>query len=819
MENLWADLRQGARMLVKNPGFTIVAALSLALGIGANSAIFSVANALLLRPLPFAEADRLVILWSRSPGLDIAEDWFSPAQFNDVKTQNEVFDEVAMTIGLSYNLTGDGAPERVDGAKVTSSLFPLLGAEPALGRTLTPQEDVAGATPTVVLSDGFWRRRYGADPEIVGKAILLNGNPYTVIGVMKPEFAVNKEIMPSVTGIRSADLLLPLPSGETELANRKNEDYNIFGRLKPGVTVAQAQANMDTIAAGMKERFPEHYPPNGGLTVSVVPLLEQVVGDVRQTLYVLLAGVGFVLLVACANVANLLLARAAVRQKEIAVRTAVGASRARIVRQLLVESVLLALTGGLLGLALTAVAIRVLRLLEPENIPRLVEVTADGRVVAFTFVISVLTGVVFGLVPALRASRVDLNDALKDGSRGSAAGGAIGRGHHRVRDLLVVAEVAMSLVLLIGAGLLVRSYARVTGASPGFDPRGVISLRMSLPAAKYTNPEAAIGFYRQLDERVRTLPGVESVATTIFLPLSSSAIGWSPVTVEGFVPRDAQDLIISNERLVSPDYFRAMSIPLLEGRPFDQHDVKGAQDVAIVDDKFAERFWPNESPVGKRIKRVTGDWRTIVGVVSGEKEYSPDEEPPITLFYPVDQFGAGSRYLVARTSSDPAKLAPAIVEQIRALDPDLPVYDVSTMERRMHDSLARQRFSTLLLGVFAASALALAAIGIYGVLAYWVEQRTHEVGIRLALGARQGDILRLVIRRASILLLLGVAGGLAGAYALTHLMSSMLFKVSATDLLTFTVLPALLAAVGLLASYIPARRATKVDPMVALRYE
>jgi len=820
METLWQDLSYGIRALFKNRGFTAVAVLSLAIGIGANSAIFSVINALLLRPLPFQDADRLAILWQRSPGLNVAQDWFSPGQYLDVKAENQVFEQVAATIGASFNLTGQGGPEHVDGARVSSSLFPLLGAKATLGRVLLPEEDAPGKTTTVILSHGFWSRRFGGDPAVIGKKLILSGNSFEIVGVMPPGFSLTKEVMLTVNAVERADLLLPLPMAESARTNRGNEDFNIFAKLKPGVSVARAQADMDLIAGRMKQQYPENYPPHGGLTISVVPLLKQVVGEIDLALYVLLGTVSFVLLIACANVANLLLARATVRRKEIAIRAAVGASRVRIIRQLLTESALLALMGALLGMLIASWAVAALRRFGPENIPRLNEVgpfsLLDGRVVAFTFFVSLLTGIVFGLAPALRASRVDLNETLKEGGGGADGGYS----HHLTRRLLVIFEVALSLIVLICAGLLIRSYQRVVNAHPGFDSRNVHAMRLSLPAAKYATPESTVGFFRQVSERLKRTPGVESVGVSYSLPMSTVAFAWEPITIEGYVPPTTHDTIISNVRIVNPGYFDVMRIPLAEGRYFAGQDIRGAQETAIVNKALAERFWPNQHPIGKRLQRgKSGAWRTVVGVISDAKEYSAEKEPPIAVYYPAEQVIARNMYLVTRTTSDPVPMTAAIIREIQAVDPEMPVYDVSSMDQRLYGSLARQRFSMLLLGVFAVIALVLAAIGIYGVMAYSVNQRTHEIGVRIALGAHPGAILRLVIRQALILASLGVVIGLIGAFALTRVMSSLLFGVSATDLFTFVITPLLLGGIALMASYLPARRAAKVDPMIALRSE
>ncbi|MEO6727133.1 MAG: ABC transporter permease [Blastocatellia bacterium] len=499
MNILWRDLCYSLRVLAKTPAFTGVAILSLAIGIGANSAIFSVVNALLLRPLPYRDADRLVILWNRSPGLNVERDWFSPGQYLDIKAENQTFDRIAVSIGSSFNLTGLAGqlgPEHVDGARVSSSFFPLLGANASMGRVFLPEEDTPGKTPAVILSYRLWQRRFSADPQIVGKTLTLNGNNLSIVGVMPASFSLNKEVIPAVNGIENADVILPLPMPDSARANRGNEDFNIFARLKPGVALAQAQAEMDVIAGRMKQQYPQNYPAHGGLTISVMPLLEQVVGDVHLALRVLFGAVGFVLLIACANVANLLLSRAAVRQKEFAIRSALGASRMGLMRQMLTESVLLAMAGGLLGVGLALLAVKALRVFGAANIPRLDEVGVDGRVIVFTCLVALVTGVVFGLMPALRASRVDLNETLKEGGRSSD-----GAGQHRTRRLLVVAEVALSLVLLVGAGLLIRSYQQILNSNPGFNPHNVLSLRLLLPAAKYGTPESILNFFRRANER------------------------------------------------------------------------------------------------------------------------------------------------------------------------------------------------------------------------------------------------------------------------------------------------------------------------------
>ena len=816
-------LRHSLRVLANARGFTSAAVLSLAIGVGANTAIFSVTNALLLRPLPYPHDGRIAILWQRSPGLNVAQDWFSLGQYLDIKTESSSFENVAAAIGASFNMTGNGRPERIDGVRVSSSLFSILGAKAQAGRVFSDDEDQPGKTVSVILTDGFWKRRFGGDRSIVGKTLTLNGNSLTIIGVMSPEFSFNKEVMPAVNGIQHVDLLLPLPVPASAQSKRDGEDYNVFALLKPGVSLERAQSEMDGIAARMKQQYPQNYPPNGGLTISVVPLINQVVGDVRLALHVLLGAVGFVLLIACGNVANLLLSRSAVREKEMAIRAAVGADRTQLLEQLLTENVLLALIGGMVGLGAALLGIIAIRQFGPANIPRLEEIGVDARVLAFTFTTALATGVIFGLGPALRASRVDPNTVLKEGGRGSVGTSGFGLRHGGLRKILIVAEVVLSLVLLIGAGLLIRSYSKITNANPGFDAHNVLSLRVSLPGFRYKTPVSISQFYDDLNRRVKALPGVEYVGSNYQLPLSSVALAWEPIGIEGYIPKSAgNDLIIASSAYISPDYFRAMGIKLLEGRFFEQTDNKQSPEVVIVDDKLATRFWPNESALGKRLRQGTnGLWRTVVGVVADAKDYDVDAEPPITAYFPVEQYNIGSRFVVVRSQKgvDAATLTAAISREIQTIDADLPLYDIATMERRLFDSLARRRLSMFLLGTFAALALILAAIGIYGVIAYWVDQRTHEIGIRMALGADRRNILELIGREFLVIVGIGLVVGFAGALLLTRVMSGLLFGISATDITTFGAIPLLLGLVAVLATYVPARRATKVEPIIAVRSE
>ncbi|MGC1295452.1 MAG: ABC transporter permease [Alloacidobacterium sp.] len=823
MNTLLKDLRHAFRVLIAARAFSIAALLSLAIGIGANTAIFSIVDGLLLHPLPYADAERLVILWNRSPGLNITEDWFSTAQYFDIKNGHHGFEQVAIAIGGNYNLTGSGEPERVGTIRVSSSLLALLGQRAALGRVFLPDEDTPGRTPTAILSYGTWARRFGSDPQVLGRKIFLNGLPYEVVGVMPRSFSLPREVMPTLDGAEQAEILLPLPMPAHAAQNRDREDYNIIGKLKPGVSVQQAQAEMDTITARLRHDYPEIYPPNGGLTFSIVPLLEQVVGNVRHTLCVLLGAVGFVLLIACVNLANLQLSRGVGRQKEMAVRSALGASRLRIVRELLTESMLLAFAGGALGIAFAFLALRCVRLLGPQSVPRLSNVGIGLTALAFTFLICVLSAILFGLAPALRVSRIDLQTVLHGTSRTSSGVSAIwGRGNN-LRRSLVIAEIALCVMLLIGAGLLIRSFVRVRDVNPGFNPHNVLTLELFMTGERYKDKTAVLAAYQELWMRLERLPGVTAAGAVTSLPLSQM-FAWGPITVEGRVPPPGEKFINADVRIVSGHYFQAMEIPLRKGRLFNDDDTLSKPLVAIIDDYMAQQLWPNQDPIGKRlhmggINETDSPWITVVGVVGRIKQYTLESDSRIAYYLPRTQYMTRAMNVVMRASNDPVALTGAVKHQIREINPDLPLYNVITMQERFDNSLARRRFTMLVLGTFAAISLGLAIIGTYGLIAYLVSQGSREVGIRLALGATPANIKALIVRGGMTLAFWGVAIGIAGAFTVSRLMRSLLFGIGANDLVTFVAVPSLLASIAFVASYIPARRASRIDPSISLRCE
>ncbi|HTE45815.1 MAG TPA: ABC transporter permease [Gemmatimonadaceae bacterium] len=824
MTDFLQDIKYALRTFRRTAGLTIVIVVSLAIGIGANSAVFSVVNALLLKPLPYPDPDRLAVLWLRSPGINIPQDWPSPGQFIDVKNENRSFAELSISQGRTGTLIGRGGetpfaePQRVEALRTSSSLFHLLGAKALYGRLLLPDEDVPGKAPVVVLSNAFWKRAFNEDPTIVGKMIVLNGfsnqrdsiHQFEVVGVLDANFLLNAEIMPTVASTQQMDMFLPLSLGADAVNRRGDENYNLMARLKPGVTMPQAHADVAAIAARIREKDKR----DRTFTIDVVPLVESVVGNVRRAVLVVMGSVTLVLLIACANVANLLLTRATARQKEIAVRVALGAGWQRIVRQLLTETALLGLMGGAAGLLVAALALGAIRAIHPGNIPRLEAISLDGRVLAFTFAVSILTGILFGLAPALRAARVDLNTTLKSGGRNTQGDGGLGGSRRRLRSLLVVAEMAISMVLLVGAGLLIRSFVRLQSVSPGFDPQGVVSMRLGVSARQFENRDAAVAYFAGFGEQLASVPGVKERGAVTALPFTSS-VGWGQINVEGWIPEPGQELQV-DQRGATEKYFSTMRIPLIAGRAFTDADLpQNAEPVVIIDNKFAQRFWPRGDAIDKHVWFDPARKLRIVGVVGTVKQYGLDVDGRIVVYMPSPNAG----YQVARTTGDPAVVARAMVKKMHELDPSLTVFDVQSMSDRMSGSMARQRFATTMLGVFAAFALVLAVVGIYGVMSHLVAQGSHDIGIRMALGAERRGILLMVLRQGTELTAAGIVAGILGAVALTRVMASLLFGVSTTDVMTFSVVPIILIVTAMLATYIPALRATRVDPTVALREE
>ena len=813
MNALLQDLRYALRTLRKNLMMTSVIAVSLAIGIGANSAIFSVVDALLLRPLPYPEPDRLAAVWLHSPSLGILRDWPSPGEYIDIQKENHSFEQMALAQGRVFVLTGREQPERIFGARTQSSLLEMLGAKPLLGRLLLPEDDKPGKPEVAILTERVWRRLFNSDPAIVGKTIVLNGNPFIVAGVLQRSFMLNAEVMPTETPMDKMDILAPLPLGADAEKNRGDENYNIMVRLKPGVSVRQAQADLDVIASRIREKDKR----DASFGMHVIGLQEQVVGDVRQALLVVLGSVGLVLLIACANVANLLLTRAASREKEVAIRTALGAAWQRLAGQLLTESVLLGLLGGGTGLLVAQLSLYVVRTMNPGNIPRLQDITINAAVLAFTLGVSVITGILFGVAPVWRAIKVDLNTSLKAGGRSGQSDGGLHLNRHSLRGLLVVSELTISLMLLIGAGLLIRSFVRLQNVPPGFTTDRVLTMEVAATGPKYRDKKPEVSFYKEVESRVAHLPGVVAEGTVSGLPLSGE-VGWGGIDVEGYTPAPGQELQV-DLRVASTDYFRTMEIPLRKGRFFNEDDTADKPQTVIIDEKFAQRFWPGGDAIGKHLWRDPKKPFTIVGVVGVVKQYGLETDGKVAAYFPQAQWGGDRMFLAVRTSSEAAGLTSGVVSQIHAVDPDVVVYGIRTMQERLHDSLARQRFSSTMLGAFSAFALLLAAVGLYGVMSHLVSQGTHDIGVLVTLGAQPGNIVGLVVRQGMALAGIGVVLGLVGAAALTRVMASLLFGTSTTDAVTFAVVPVLLIIVALASTAIPAWRATSVDPMVALREE
>jgi putative ABC transport system permease protein len=817
LEEVWQDLHYGGRMLLKNPKFTLIAIPTLALGIGANTAIFSVVNGILLRPLPYFEPERLVMVWADRPILQaqtgLPDFPVAAADFIDWRNQNQVFEQMAAMYSTRMSLAGGSEPESVVGLRASVNLFPLLGARFVVGRAFLPEEDRAGAD-RVVISHGLWQQRYGADPNIIGQKIILDNGAYTVIGVTAPDFQFPRRgeipayLYSYSGGAAKVDLYLPISFTPELMNNRRGNLLTVIARLKPGISLQQASADMNTIARRLTELYPVTNTDKG---VRLAPLQQQAVGKARTALLVLLGAVGFVLLIACANVANLLLARAAGRQKEMAIRAALGASRWRVVRQLLTESLLLAISGGAAGLLLAWWGVELLLKIAPDDLPRAHDIRLDTRVAGFTLLVSLLTGIVFGLLPALQSSKIDLGATLKEGGRDAA-----GLLRRRLRGFLVVSEVALAFVLLIGAGLLIRSFARLTEVDPGLDPRGVLTMDIALPFAKYRDGRG-LTFFQQTLERVRALPGVEAAATVFPLPLSGGH------TSGGFAIEGRQSptdqTFNAGFRFISPDFFKTFRIPLIKGRLLTESDGAKTPPVVVVNESLTRIYFPNEDPLGKRITPNGDVARVIVGVVEDVKHSALDKQAKPELYRAIAQFPVTFMTLAVRTSGDPMQMLAAVREQVWAVDKDLPIINIETMERLMAKSVAPRQFNLLLLGAFALVGLALAGVGLYGVMSYTVMQRTREIGVRMALGANSGDVLRLVIGEGMKLALIGALLGLGGALALMRLLKSLLFDVSATDPLTFIVIATVLIIVALLACWIPARRATKLDPMTTLRSE
>ena len=806
IRDILQDTKYGARMLKKSPGMSFVAVLSLALGIGAISTIFSFVNGIMLRPLPYHEPERLVTLDETAFKLGIPSMSVSFPNFLDWRQQNQSFEDIACYDTGGFAIGGGGAgaePEQLRAAFVSQGLFEILGVAPILGRTFTAEEDQPDHDLVVILSYGLWQRRFGGDPNVLGQTIMLNNRPRVAIGIMPKGFQ-----FPEVAEAWGPLALTP------KIFTRTDHGIEAIARLKPGVTLEQAQAEMISIASNIEAQNPV---TNEGLSVNVIDLRAGLIGDYRRALLILLGVVGFVLLIACVNVANLLLARATARQKEIAIRAALGANRRRIFRQLMTESLLLGLISGALGLMLAVWGMDLLLAAIPTDIPFWMKFNLDGRVVGFTALCSLMTGIVFGTAPALEASNPDLNETLKEGGRSGT-----GSGRQRLRSLLVVAEIALSLVLLVGAGLMMRSFMSLQKVDAGINPEGVVTMYIALPGAKYRPPEKRVAFFNQLLERVRAVPGVESAGSNSGLPLAGNNWGRS-LTVEGYPVLGVGEAPSINHCVISPNYFNAMGITILKGRDFDERDTREAAKVTIIDEKLARKYWPDQDSIGKRIRfgppEDNEPWHTIVGVVHEVKHSRLDATGRESVYLPFAQVPIGGSGLAIRTSGRTEDLVAAVRTQLRELDPDLPITRIMTMNEVVARSIWQQRLYTALFGVFAVVALILATVGIYGVMSYAVTQRSREIGLRMALGAQRTDVLKLVVGHGVLITAIGLGVGLAAAVGLTRLMTTLLFEVTATDPITFVAVSVLLAGVALGACFVPARRAAKVDPMVALRYE
>jgi putative ABC transport system permease protein len=810
VQTLWQDLRYGFQKLWNTPGFTLIALLALALGIGANTFIFSVVNALLLSPLPFPDSDRITSILAKDPDTGVLYSSYSLPNFEDIRDRNQVFEHVAaLNMSTEFLRSGD-EPERLRGSYVSAELFAVLGVNPLIGRTFSSEEERTGSGNLIVLSHDLWQRRFNSDPNIINQSLLIGSRPNTVLGVMPEGFKFP-------LGARQVDFWMPLIANIPPAARtaRGAVYLGLFGRLKPNVSLAQAEAQMNLLANDLAAQYPE---ANTGLNIVPVSTHERLVGKIRPALMVLLGAVALVLLIACANVANLLLVRASVRQKEIAIRTAIGATRWRVIRQLLTESLLLSILGGAAGVLLAFWAIELLISSNPANLPRVAEIRLDKTVLLFTFGLTTLTGLFFGLAPALQASRTDLNETLKDGMRESSGG--IKR--NRTRSVLVISEIALSMILMVGATLLFQSMRRILAVSPGFEPNNVLTADVSVSSDKYPEREQRATFYREALERIAALPGVESAGIVYPVPLGGSFESYT-FDIAGQPPFPPGQQPSADRRIISPDYFRAMNTPVRKGRSFGVQDHATAPSVMIVNDTFARRFFPGEEVIGKRI--IPGEGRQpvtreIVGVVGDVRHEGLDVEPSPEYYIPYEQASIEDMTVVARTTGgDATTMAAPLRGVIRGMDKEQPVYNIRPMTQLLSESLAQRRFNMVLLGGFALLALVLAGIGIYGVMSYSVAQRTREIGVRIALGAQSRDVLKMVLSQALGLTVIGLALGLLGAFAATRFLVTLLFEVKPTDLTTFALVSIVLGSVAMAACLIPARRAIKVDPLAALRYE
>ena len=807
MNSIIRDLKFALRGLLKHPAFTAIAVVTLALGIGGSTSIFTVVNAALLRGLPYKSPDRLYHIWEQTPKQEFPKREFSYPDYQDYQ-QNNVFEGLAAYSGGGAILSGQGDPESLNATRVNAAFFSVLGVDPLLGRTFQNGEDNQGGPKVTVLTYALWQRRFGADPNIVGRNLTLNGDSYTVIGVLPASFQF---------ALRPADLFLPYQPTQNQLTRRFMHGTNLIGRLKSDKTANDAQSELNLIAGRIEQQFNDSH---AGVKVSVVPLQEEIIGNVRPILLVLLGAVGFVLLIACANVASLLLTRSLARQKEVAIRSALGASRWRVIRQLLTESMLLSLAGGLAGLLIAFWGVPALVAVLPQSqlnaMPFLKSLNIDASILAFSFGLSVLTGLIFGLAPALQSSKLDLNEALKEGGRQTSAGSG-----HRLRSAMVVSEIALAVVLLIGAGLMMKSLLRLLQTNIGFQTENLLTMTVIAPPTKYTDVNQQVNFHDQLRQRVQALPGVASVGTVNILPVNSGNttrffIDGDPIPAPG---KETE----ANIRVVSQDYFKTLGVPLLAGRMFDEHDTPDKPGVVIIGKTIADRMFAGRDPVGRLLKysSIQGQGDLIVGVVGDVKITGIDEALRPVLYYPFRQNSSTFANLVARTNTDPTALAAAIRGEVRSLEPDAAILNMRTMDEMIAQTPASfmRRFPALVISIFAGIALLLASIGIYGVVSYSVSQQTHYIGVRMALGASPSDILKMILKQGLLLALLGVGIGVGAAFGLMRLLRTLLYQVSATDVSTFAIVTGTLFAVALLACFLPARRATKVDPLVALRYE